>query len=277
MSHHSAVRSAPRGLVTPPRLTERQTARWSLDQPAAPAASQRLRIGHVNVRHLAPAHKIDEIRLMLNSHNLDILCLTETFLSSDISDGLLLFPGYRVYRRDRAVPRRGRTQVRGGGIVVLVRSDIGACELDVSPPGDSRVEFLWLGVASRGKRHARRRRELRILAALADTTQVTEATNKEALAARLAKGNARLQPVPLKEGELPDCITRRCEGKVRQKVSYTCDLCTVQLTSLVKVQEHLVSQRHTALQEGRPDPTLDGQHPASKTRRKASVKNSWFW
>ncbi|XP_043241059.1 uncharacterized protein LOC122391327 isoform X3 [Amphibalanus amphitrite] len=127
------------------------------------------------------------------------------------------------------------------------------------------------------KRHARRRRELRILAALADTTQVTEVTDKEALAARLAKGNTRLQPVPLKEGELPDCITRRCEGKVRQKVSYTCDLCTVQLTSLVKVQEHLVSQRHTALQEGRPDPTLDGQHPASKTRRKASVKNSWFW
>ena len=92
---------------------------------------------------------MDEIRLMLCSHHIDVLCLTETFLTADISDGILLFPGYHVYRRDRAVPRRGRA--RGGGIVVLVKNDIGESELDVSLPGDSRVESLWLSVMSRGR------------------------------------------------------------------------------------------------------------------------------
>jgi len=153
-------------------------------------------------------------------------------------------------------------------------SDATVCEAC----GIQTINSAQLAAHLNSKRHARRRRELRILAALSDTAEVTEVPEKEALAARLARGDARLAaPAPLKDGDLPGCITRKCEGKVRQKVSYSCEPCSVQLTSLVKVQEHLTSQRHIAVQEGRPPPLRSDRHSARRAKTKAAVKHSWFW
>ena len=79
---------------------------------AAPAAAAvpavGITVGHINVRSLMPS--LDEVNGLLNTNNIDVLCISETWLSADVDDRYLVFPGYCVIRRDR--------KTRGGGIYV---------------------------------------------------------------------------------------------------------------------------------------------------------------
>ena len=63
-----------------------------------------------------------EINDLLISHDVDILCLTETWLSSSVPDEMLMFPGYRMHRRDRASCSTVRSG--GGGVAILLRDYI---------------------------------------------------------------------------------------------------------------------------------------------------------
>ena len=104
-----------RCLVRPTRLTERQT-RQICASDAAPAATTTsppsddvtrerrptrppVRIGHLNARSLLPS--IDDVNVALGTLNLDILCVSETWLSPAVADSFLVFPGYKVTRSDR--------------------------------------------------------------------------------------------------------------------------------------------------------------------------------
>ena len=102
---------APRCLVRPRRLTVSQTGRMGrrlgdtrVDRHQRPGPQ--IRVGHLNVNRLMPS--IDDVNLILQDRNLDILCLSETFLSDKVDDRYLIFPGYVVKRRDR--------QTNGGGV-----------------------------------------------------------------------------------------------------------------------------------------------------------------
>ena len=108
-------------------------------------------MAELNVRSLAPAHKMDDVRMLLIQHDLDLLCITESWLTAEISDNILLFPGYRVFRKDRQLPRRNRSRVLGGGLVILLRESLDGAVLDIESRPDSRVESLWLSVTSRGR------------------------------------------------------------------------------------------------------------------------------
>ena len=44
---------------------------------------------------------VDDVIDILDSQNLDILCVSETWLHPNVDDSFLVFPGYRVARRDR--------------------------------------------------------------------------------------------------------------------------------------------------------------------------------
>ena len=109
-------------------------------------------MAELNVRSLTAAHKMDYIRLLLIQHYLDLLCITESWLTAEISDNILLFPGYRVFCKDRQLTRRNRSRVQGGGLVTLLRESLdGAVLMDIESSPDSRVESLWLSVTSRGR------------------------------------------------------------------------------------------------------------------------------
>ena len=99
-----------------------------------------LRIGHLNARSLIPS--IDDVILALDAHSLDILAVSETWLSSAVDSSFLIFPGYKVVRRDR--PGRGGSR-RGGGVCVLYRESLRAEMLTV-PGVSSPLESLWLSV-----------------------------------------------------------------------------------------------------------------------------------
>ena len=93
------------------------------------------------MRSLIPS--IDDVNVALKTHNLDILCISESWLSPEIADNFLVFPGYGVSRRDRP----GRGARRGGGVCVLHRDNFWVERLSVPSEG-SALESLWLSVCS---------------------------------------------------------------------------------------------------------------------------------
>ena len=52
-----------------------------------------------NVMSLAP--KVDEVSDVIKNANLDIACITETWLRDHIHDNVVCIPGYNLVRRDR--------------------------------------------------------------------------------------------------------------------------------------------------------------------------------
>lgn len=64
-----------------------------------------LGIFHANAQRLLP--KMGEFELLLETVKPDVACLTETWLSDAIPDGIIDCPGYSVYRLDRSSDRRG--------------------------------------------------------------------------------------------------------------------------------------------------------------------------
>ena len=127
-----------RCLLLPRRPTIRQTRRAETQEAAV--ASCVLKIGQLNVRSLT-AH-LDQVNLLLLRERLDVLCLSETWLTETVDTSTLLFPGYTICRRDRSVKKTG------GGVAILYRSSLKAEQLRV-PSGSSTLEALWLQIASR--------------------------------------------------------------------------------------------------------------------------------
>ena len=61
--------------------------------------------------------KVDELNLIITTKNVDIACLTETWLSNEIDDDLVNIGGYTLTRNDRF-------QRRGGGTALYIRNGI---------------------------------------------------------------------------------------------------------------------------------------------------------
>ncbi len=96
-------------------------------------------IGHINVRSLKP--KTCDVNDILQKYSLDVLCIGETWLSKNINDDVLIFPGYTLVRKDRPAhfDRRG-----GGGVCILMRNNIQANTVALSTGASgSRLESLW--------------------------------------------------------------------------------------------------------------------------------------
>ena len=126
-----------RHLLCPPRLTLRQTRRDGAGAAAGP--SRALKLGHLNVRSLT-AH-MDEVNLLLLREQLDVLCLSESWLTKAVDSSALLFPGYSVSRRDRK-------SKAGGGVAIIHRNTLKTEPLRV-PANDSTLETLWLQITGR--------------------------------------------------------------------------------------------------------------------------------
>ena len=69
-----------------------------------------LKILYYNARSLLP--KFAELLILADSHNPDVICITESWLSIDIQDSEILIPGYQSLRHDR--------NGHGGGILMYV-------------------------------------------------------------------------------------------------------------------------------------------------------------
>ena len=90
------------------------------------------------------------VNMLLEQQQLDIMCVSETWLRPDISSRVLIFPGFTVTRCDRTGPPRSRTP-RGGGVAILTREHLRTTKLDIGG-ADTAVKSLWLSVTGAGRR-----------------------------------------------------------------------------------------------------------------------------
>jgi hypothetical protein len=58
-------------------------------------------------------NKIDDLRITVQNQNVDILCITESWLHKDISDDIISLPNFSVVRDDRA-------NRKGGGVAIWI-------------------------------------------------------------------------------------------------------------------------------------------------------------
>ena len=82
-----------------------------------------LKFSHLNIRSLI--NKVDQFRVHFARSNLDIITLSETWLTKDISSNILEMEGYQLYRGDRSfVEHDGNGIKKGGGLVIYARKDL---------------------------------------------------------------------------------------------------------------------------------------------------------
>ena len=86
------------------------------------------------------ATKIDDLTVSLNTHNVDIACITESWLSSSVPDSAVNINGYTIVRNDRS-------QNIGGGVCLYIKSSLSyKVWADLN---DNEIESLWISIRPR--------------------------------------------------------------------------------------------------------------------------------
>ena len=96
-----------------------------------------IRIEHINAQSLL-GH-FDEIELLIKERNIDILCISETWLHQEISSSFISIPNFHIYRCDAG---------RGGGVCIYVRDTLKSNKISSTAVNDTAVEDIWVTVQS---------------------------------------------------------------------------------------------------------------------------------
>lgn len=107
--------------------------------------SNNLNISHINVQSLIARRfsKFNELKMNIFDCNLDIICMTETWLDDSINNRMVSVDGYKIFRNDR--------NRHGGGVCIYVREGLVCRVLDasVNDGGNARsTEFLCCEIKS---------------------------------------------------------------------------------------------------------------------------------
>ena len=95
-----------------------------------------LKVVMLNIRSLWP--NIDEMIYELKSY--DIVCLCKTWLNTNITDNMINFPGFTIFRSDRTQAKRG------GGLIVYVKNKLAEYCTVISESScmSDDLEQLWV-------------------------------------------------------------------------------------------------------------------------------------
>ena len=99
-----------------------------------------IRIGHINSNGLVK--KIHEIKILLTEGNFDVLAVTETHLSCNVTNDEVTIDGYEVLRKDR---NDGMSP--WGGVAVFFKDSLNVSELLI----DFNIESIWLNIIIKGQ------------------------------------------------------------------------------------------------------------------------------
>jgi len=97
--------------------------------------------GHLIVNRLF--NKLDSVKELIDKYSFDILALSETWLTSEISDSEIYIKGYSIVRKDRQYSPKAC----GGGVLIYVRDGIPF----IRQTGfvDDTFECLWIEINRR--------------------------------------------------------------------------------------------------------------------------------
>lgn len=107
-----------------------------------------LNICHMNVQSICSRQlsKFNEFTSCFHNGKVDLICLTETWLTNDISDDTIAVEGFKLIRNDR-------NYGRGGGVCLYFRSNlnckkVSASDLFVGLGDACNTEFLFVEVST---------------------------------------------------------------------------------------------------------------------------------
>lgn len=106
---------------------------------------KKLILCQVNVRSLNAPSRLLDLQLLCNNHSIDILCLTETWLSDSKPNNSISLPGFQPPLR------RDRPNCTGGGVAVYVKNDLPVSRLKVPPGSSSETLCLAVRLSKRKK------------------------------------------------------------------------------------------------------------------------------
>ena len=96
-----------------------------------------LHIVHINAQSILP--KIDEFRFLFEGSRVDVVCVSETWLSNNVGDAVCSLNGFhKPFRCDRI----GRC---GGGVAIFVRGEINCKIVRKAEPG-SKIDYVFVEV-----------------------------------------------------------------------------------------------------------------------------------
>ena len=110
-------------------------------EPNVPSKNDRykrmhyLTIEHINTQSVQ-GH-LEEIALLINERKIDILCVSETWLTPLVPDKYINIPNFNIFKHD---------QKPGGGVCIYVRSDLKVTNIKLKVENETLVEDLWLQV-----------------------------------------------------------------------------------------------------------------------------------
>jgi len=96
-----------------------------------------IKIEHINAQSLL-GH-FEEIEMMITERNIDILCISETWLHKEMSSNFINIQNFNVYRCDAG---------RGGGVCIYVRDTFKSNEIFTTAANNTAVEDIWVTVQS---------------------------------------------------------------------------------------------------------------------------------
>lgn len=104
--------------------------------------NKNLKIGHININGLT--NKLSEIQFLLKEVEFDILGVTETHLTVDLSNELIRIYGYNTVRRDRS------NGLKGGGVVIYYRDNLNISE-NLKWDIHQDLEAVWINITIRSQ------------------------------------------------------------------------------------------------------------------------------
>lgn len=96
-----------------------------------------IEIEHINAQSLL-GH-FEEIKMLVEERNIDILCISETWLHQEMVNNFINIPNFKVYRCDAG---------RGGGVCIYVRDTLKSNRISTTAVNNTAVEDVWVTVQS---------------------------------------------------------------------------------------------------------------------------------
>lgn len=97
----------------------------------------------LNARSITAGNKIDEIKILVKERGLDVIGITESWLTSDIRNSEIAIDGFVIFRKDRCDPKKKR----GGGVLLFVKEWIKPVEC--SKLNKLAGEGIWCSICRR--------------------------------------------------------------------------------------------------------------------------------
>ena len=104
--------------------------------------SDHIVIKHINAQSLIP--KLDEIKLLIENEDLDILCVSETWLQPNILDNLISIKNYNVFRNENPL------NSSGSGACIFVKNIFTSKKyenIEITDGGPSKgIKDVWVSI-----------------------------------------------------------------------------------------------------------------------------------